>query len=144
MKLHSFVAVSAVAFAAIACAPPDSAPFVPHEVSCPECDILVTKVATLDGNLEGPLACDYWSRVASDSRGRLYVAPNGVFIINPTRSVFLVIGSEDGANGQLIAQRRIDTVFERFIGHQMMYSLRGLPDGNFAIDVWRFELVVPT
>jgi len=56
---------------------------------------------------------------------------------------FSIIEVINPVTGQLVAQRRLETVFERFIGQQMMYSFRGIPDGNNVIDVWRFELVNP-
>ena len=57
------------------------------------------------------------------------------------RDRFSILEVVDPDSGQLVAQRRIDTVFERFIGHEMMYSFRSLADGNNVIDVWRFELI---
>lgn len=57
------------------------------------------------------------------------------------RDRFSVLEVIDTDSGRLIAQRRIGTLFERFIGHEMMYSFRSLPDGNNVIDVWRFELI---
>jgi len=56
------------------------------------------------------------------------------------RDRFSILEVLDPEGGRLVAQHRVGTVFERFIGHQMMYSFRSLPDGNNVIDVWRFEL----